>query len=263
MFRPPAGFTFPDYLDLKADNEWLVVCTQSCSVCSANFANEPLVEVIVASELQQYNPNHSDAKGRSNHSFHLPIKGIPNTEALFCQLGKRFFIPRVLFSSWHPEKTWLEPGVLNSFKGWLANYYMRVALPDELVRRLRHQNGIADRVNRALTMQLGDKSLNEFVSSIWINWEPDEDQAPHNFYAISLIIVCGNDESSEILNRELASLISTDASPLTIEGVIVKGLDIDVAENITLNLLSGKSRYNEFDGLSNLSERLFNLRSTT
>ena len=263
MFRPPADFTFPDYIDFKADNEWLVICTQSCSVCSANFTNEPLVEVIVASELQRYNPNHSDAKGRSNHSFHLPIKGIPNTEALFCQLGKRFFIPRVLLSSWHPERAWLEPGVLNTFKGWLANYYMRVALPDELVRRLRHKDGISDVVNRALTMQIGSTPLNEFVSSIWISWEPDEDLPSRNFYEISLIIVCDNDESREFLDRQLAPLIGTAASPLTVEGVIVSELHIDIAENIALNLLSGKSRYNEFDGLSSLSERLFNLRSTT
>jgi hypothetical protein len=262
-FRPPADFSFPGYINFQVGNEWLVVCTQSCSVCSANFTNEPLVEVIVASELQRYNPNHSDAKGKSNHSFHLPINGMPNTEALFCQLGKRFFIPRVLLSTWQPEKTWIELGVLNAFKGWLANYYMRVALPDELVRRLKLPGGIKEIVNNALTMQLDGTPLNEFVSSIWIEWRPDEDLPSHKFYELSLIIVCDNDESREFLDRQLASLIGTAASPLTIEGVIVSELHIEVAENITLNLLAGKSRYNEFDALSNLPERLFSLRSTT
>ncbi len=262
-FKPPEDFSFPGYINFQVANEWLVVCTQSCSVCSPNFTNEPLVEVIVASELKRYNPNHSDAKGRSNYSFHLPINGISNTQALLCELGKRFFIPRVHLSTWQPERTWIEPDVLDAFKGWLANYYMRVALPDELVRRLRKPGGISEIVNSALTMRLGGTPLNEFVSSIWISWKPDEDQPPHNLYEISLIIVCDNDQSREFLDRKLASLIGTASSPLTIEGVIVKELHIEVAENITLNLLAGKSRYNEFDALSNLPERLFHLRSTT
>jgi hypothetical protein len=161
-----------------------------------------------------------------------------------------------------PESAWLTPEALDSFKGWLANYYMRIALPDQLVIRLRTPGtGIRDIVKAALAQELEGHTADELTRAFWIAWSPDEDLPPNRFYEISLVVVCDTDEVKELLDRELAPLMGTPSRPFSIEGVIVSSLVIDLADNITLRDLDGKSKFGEWDDLSTMVERLQNMRT--
>ena len=43
--------------DIKlADSEFLIICTQSCTVVSSRFATDPIVEAMVIKPLAKYNP---------------------------------------------------------------------------------------------------------------------------------------------------------------------------------------------------------------
>ncbi len=46
VFRPPVDFALPVPFD--HENEWLVVCTQSCTVVSRDLAGDPHIEFLVA-----------------------------------------------------------------------------------------------------------------------------------------------------------------------------------------------------------------------
>lgn len=263
VFRPPEGAeaVLPGYLDLKPD-EWLVVCTQSCSVCSKNFDAVPLIEVIAASPIAKFNPSHGDAKGKSSHTFHLPIKGVPGAEALLCKLGRRAFIPRRLLLDWRPHGTWLPDEALNSFKGWLANYYMRIALPDRLMDRLHAEGGIRERVREFLAKELGDGRIAEDgVVAFYIKAGPDEDLPPERLYEISLVVVCEDDVTREFLDRQFGTLKGSSSSQISVKGVIVSEVLVKTADDTTLAELAGKSRLNDWDDMSPLPERLAHMQA--
>jgi hypothetical protein len=262
VFRPPeqALGILPSHLGLR-DGEWLVVCTQSCSVCSVNFDKEPLVEVVVGEPLPTYNPRHNDAQGKSSHTFHLPLKRLAGAEALVCRLGRRAFIPRSLLGQWTPERTWVEQGALDAFKGWLANYYMRVALPNELVSRIRGPDGIHATVKSALGAEVNGRRAEEGVTSFWIRWSTDEELPPERLYEISLLAACHDEDVQEFLDREFSALAGRRSQALTFNGVVVSDLQVKTVDNTTLADLKGMSRFNEWDDMSGLPERLASMRS--
>ncbi|WP_298257300.1 hypothetical protein [Bradyrhizobium sp.] len=260
IFRPSedASSLLSPYLEL-GPNEWLVVCTQTCSVCAANFDKEPLLEILVGSPLPRYNPKHVDSKGRTSHTLQLPVSGIAGVQALECLLGRRAFVPRKLFRDWKPGSPWLGKEALNAFKGWLAHYYMRIALPDELVTRLRKPEGISSKIASTFAMQRKGRNADEGVVSVYIEWSTDDELPPTRRYGISLVIVCDDDETREFMERELSGLVGRESAPISIEGVILEELVIDTVENITLTDLSGKFRFTEWDELSGWQQRLENM----
>jgi hypothetical protein len=257
MFQPAKDIAslLPSYLELQA-NEWLVVCTQSCSVCADNFDKEPLLEILVGSPLSRYNPNHVDSKGRTSHTLQTPVSGIEGVEAMECSLGRRAFIPRQLLCDLKPGIPYFTRSALAAFKAWLAHYYMRIALPDELVARLRRPEGISLKIGSVFKMKPKGRNANDGVRSIYIEWSTDEELRPGKYYGISLVIVCEDDDTKEFLERELSGLMGRPSAPISIEGVILQELWIQTIDNVTLADVSGKFRFNEWDELSHWSQRL-------
>jgi len=137
IFRPPAEFSVP--LEFDRDHEMLVVCTQSCTVVSERIETDPNIEFLVAEPVKKYNPRSAEATGKNLRRFHLSISGVPNTEALACDINRRFFVHRKACLRHPPDVNVgiLEESVRN-FAGWIARYYTRIALPDELTRRARN-----------------------------------------------------------------------------------------------------------------------------
>lgn len=258
IFRPSedASSLLSPHLEL-GPSEWLVVCTQTCSVCAADFEKEPSLEILVASPLPRYKPRHVDSKGRTSHTLQLPVSGIAGVEALECSLGRRAFIPRKLFCDWKPASPLFAKEALNAFKGWLAHYYMRIALPDELVTRLKKQpDGISSKIRSTLVKELNGRPADDGVVSVYIDWSTDDELPPTRRYGISLVIVCDDDETRKFLDSELSDLIGRKSAPISIEGVILEDLVIDTVDNVTLRDISGKFRFTEWDELSDWEQRL-------
>lgn len=216
---------------------------------------------MVATPLPKYNPGHGDAKGKNNRLFHLPIGGLQGVKALECHIGRRAFLPRERLKDWKPEQTWTKAKDSDAFKGWLANYYMRIALPGVLVDRLRGPGGISEIVEAAFAADLFGKEAQEKVSAVYILNEIEEDLPPNRAYEISLVVVCDDEEAMEFLGRQLAKLTGLEGTPLFFHKVAVKSLRIDTADNVTLAEIGGFSRFNEWDELSSLNTRLLNMRS--
>jgi len=72
-------------------------------------------------------------------------------EALECDINRRFFAPRTLCLTSAPEAgiTVSEDDARN-LAGWISRHYTRVALPNELVIRARHEKGLFEIIRSAL-----------------------------------------------------------------------------------------------------------------
>jgi hypothetical protein len=162
---------------------------------------------------------------------------------------------------WKPENTWLEQAALNAFKGWLANYYMRVALPGRLVERLRAPGGIKETVKTALENRVGGRKVADGVASFYIRWNTDEELPEDRYYSISLVAVCTDEETLQSLDRNLSALKGTRSSPLTINDILVEELIVDTTDNLTLAALGGMSRFNEWDDMSPMPDRLTSMKA--
>ena len=265
VFYPSAEMLqlLPAYMKLQPD-EWLVIATQTCSVVSDNFKKESLVEVLAARPLDNYNPKHPRAKGNENVYFHLPIHGhlsARKIKALECDLGRRAFLPRSCLASITPEKTWCELPDLNAFKGWIAHYYTRIALPDTLVRRLTIKpDGLATSIEKILKGKVGEVSLSDYVKTFYVAWSPNEEVSEDQFYEIELVVVCTDIDGANIIEPLLSEVIEGPEGKISIHKVLVSDLIVDPADNITLSDLYGKVRFNEWDRLSSPEERLRAIR---
>jgi len=267
VFRPSEELLniLPNYMQLQSD-EWLIVATQTCSIVSDSFDKERLVEVIAARRLEHYNPKHGRAKGNESIYFHLPISGHlagQETVALECDLGRRAFFPRVCLSKIEPQKTWCALADLNAFKGWIANYYTRVALPDQLVKRLRLEpSGLVTQITRKLKERLNGCLVADGVKSFYISWRPDEELPEDRLYEIELIVACNDAEVAEILEEHISRITTGSSGPLSIERVLLSDFIVQPIDNITLDQIVGKFRFNEWDTMSSLPKRLESVRDT-
>jgi len=242
--------------------EWLVVCTQTCSMCSEDFTAEPMAEIMVATPLQKFNSKHNDAMGKNNKCLHVPVASLPGLEGLACHIGRRTFMSRSTIAGWVPSKAWMAEEVEKSFRGWLAHHYMRISLPDKLVERLKEPDGVRDIINAALEGDVLGKPSAEGVASFYVSSKPDHDLPPDQPYQMELLVACKNEETREFLTRVLSDLHAAKKKDLSVKGVVITRLDIETEDNITLSALEGMHRFNEWDTLSLLPERLASIEKT-
>ena len=52
---------------------FLSLCTQSCTVVSPRFATDPIVEAMVVKLLAKYNPKTFEATGKNQRKLHLEV----------------------------------------------------------------------------------------------------------------------------------------------------------------------------------------------
>ncbi len=264
IFRPAVdkALELPAQLNFNPTAEWLVVCTQTCSLCAENVSAEPDAEVMVATALNKLAPRHDNAMGKNNKCLHVPVGGLPDCEGLACHMGRRAFIPKAVLAQMKPSSVWMTDVVAKAFRGWLAHHYIRVSLPDRLVERLKRAGGIREIVLDVLRANVGDKPCAEGVATFFIDWEPDEDISADKGYFIRLLVACKDEETREFMTNALSDLHATRRKGLSVEGVVVRELEVDTEDNITLTQLELMHRFNEWDELSPLPERLASIEKS-
>ena len=257
-FRPPAGFPIDKSYD--AVTEWLIVCTQSCSVVSDSLEKNPAIEVVAAKTLDTFNPKSQEARGKNVRHFQLPVSGILGVKAFQCDINRRFAIPREALLRFTPED-----GVIvsaedaRSLAGWIARYYTRIALPNELVRRLQDRRGLFEIVKKALEKKMSDdKPLHSGINGIFIRWEPDAELAPRfasstDLYRIDLIFLCEEAEAETLLEQSLQSELERFTDDGGHDGIYLMW-DSKRTSTTFVSEIAAYSRLSEWDYLSNLAE---------
>lgn len=251
VFRPPVSLALPVPFD--RENEFLVVCTQSCTVVSRDLAGDPHIEFLVAKPTAPYRTNSPEATGKTLRRFHLPVSGLANMPALECDINRRFFVPRTLCLVHPPESgiTVSEDDARN-LAGWISRYYTRVALPNELVIRAKT---MFETIKTALkkSMKSGER-LSNSIDKILVRWSPDSElQLQGGLYQLDILFLCA-DEAADL---RLNSLLEAKLKPFTEEGGH-DGIKLTYANTVRsetfLSQLDGYTRLSEWDYLSNLGD---------
>jgi hypothetical protein len=250
IYRPPENFVVPVQFDRS--EEVLVVCTQSCTVVSNRIEADPYIEFLVAEPVKKYNPRSTEATGKNLRRFHLPISGIPNAEAITCDINRRFLADRKMCIQHQPDVDVkvLEESARN-FAGWIARYYTRIALPDELTQRAK--KGLYTYIKNALDEKsaTGEKLFNS-IDKIYIDWSPNSD-LQGDFYRVHILFLCA-DADADI---RLGSLLEIPLSPFT-HGDGQDGIKLEYENKVKsetfVSELDGYKRLSEWDYLSNLGD---------
>ena len=247
--RPPADLAIPVSID--REKEWLVVCTQSCTVVSPNLVNDPHIEFIVAKPIGSYKPNSQEASGKTIRRFHLPIAGHPGVAALDCDINRRFVAPRSLCLTSTPDAgITVSEEASRNLAGWISRYYTRVALPNELVIRA---GKLFDIIKAALKKNTkdGDK-LFESIDKIFVQWKPDS-ELQAGLYEVNLLFLCADGEADLLLD----TLLEAKLKPFTEESGC-DGIKLTYANTVRsetyISQLDGYRRLSEWDYLSNLGD---------
>lgn len=256
-FQVPASLQIDAAYD--AVTEWLVICTQSCTVVSPSLENDPAVEVVIGKILGTFNPKSREATGRNVRRFQFPVTGIPGVEAFECNINRRFSFPREKLLQFRPPE-----GVMVSAKdaknlaGWISRYYTRIALPDELVRRSKIKGGLFDRVRKALNQKMDDgEPVYTAIDGIFIRWEPGAEPArlsyPSDPYRLDLIFLCERGEADTLLGESLTRDLEQFTDDAGHDGLEVM-FDTRQTSQTFVSELSAYNRLSEWDYFSNLAD---------
>jgi hypothetical protein len=252
IFRPPADFHLDPRIAFKHEQEWLIVCTQSCSVCSMRFDADPVVEVAAATPQSKFNARSPEAKGKNARRLMLPLSGSDALSAIVCDVNRRTFIERRCFLQWRPNASIrLSESARKTFQGWLARYYTRIALPNSLVTRLATKGGLFDQVRAAMGSDQ-DNPLHLGIPGIYVRWKPDEEVSDTEVYTFSLLLACDDETTQRCITERLEDALQPFRAAGGSHGIFLANLDVETTDGITLKHANEYQRLSEWDELSEL-----------
>jgi hypothetical protein len=244
IFRPNATLPYHEV------DVFFVVFTQSCSVVSPSITRDPFVEIGIGRPLAKFQSKCQQARGRDVRKYHLPING-PDFEALEIDINSRQFVNRELLLGIEHSGLTVSDQARRDFAGWIARYYFRIALPNELVARLRIL--ILEKLKQFLESKDGNPPAqrHEQVAGIWIRYSPDEELPKSKDYDVSFLILCDEPEIAEDYDRKLLDLFGSQS--LSVDGITFN-FDVSPSGEIMLTDLNGWIRFTDWDYLSGMGD---------
>jgi hypothetical protein len=121
-----------------ADDDAVIVISQSCDLVNDDLIEEPFAEILLAHPLPgSADGNYMYLRNPRRLHFHLQIDG--QRRAYTAWIWDRYRLPREFLAQWRPDDTrgLLDQDEQNVLVSWLAARYERTALPDELQRRFK------------------------------------------------------------------------------------------------------------------------------
>lgn len=189
--------------------EYWIMASQTCNIYNNDFERIPVVELVAAKKIDACEPGF--VKGDNPRVLHVEALSIGETLPLEVDIQKRIWIPRHLLvkmpmpvfrlrdeplegKSEQKNRKWND-----TFSGWLARSYTRVALPDDFNRAIRVAR-IEDAIQKKLLKQPDD------IYGIYfsINSDSDEDwsgalgEMPPP-YLLEIMVVVEEDVDPEII----------------------------------------------------------------
>jgi hypothetical protein len=238
------------------DGEFLVLCTQSCTVVSSRFATDPIVEAMGVKLLPKYNPRAFEATGKNQRKLHIEVIGSSQFKCIECDINRRFFFDRHHLLNINPLQE-LEIGVEGSTKlaGWLARSYTRIALPNLLVERVKPEllTLILKCLDEKQTNgQNKGSPIHESVSFIYLDWQPRHDVT--DLFELKFIFLCSDAQTEEMLENSLLEKLEPYQAQEGKHGVKISSIICRTPNTTFITDLNGYERYSEWDFLSELGE---------
>lgn len=244
-------FKQKELLPDRKDDTYFIVCTQSCSVVSSYLQKDPFLEIASAKVLLLFDPKCPQARGKDVRKFHIPITGA-SFKALEIDVNSRQFIAREQLLNMNHAGLGIADEKIRDFAGWLARYYSRIALPDELGVRLRKTIFVQLKKFLEATSGRAPAQVYDGISSIWIQYAPDSELGDGQEYTVRLLFICDDASIAENFDRALLAVFGGQQS-LVIDGISFH-FEFNTPDEMRLSDLQNWQRLSEWDYLSSLGD---------
>ena len=211
---------------------------------------------MVVKLLPKYNPRAFEATGKNQRKLHIEVIGSSEFKCIECDINRRFFFDRHHLLNINPLQEF-EIGMEGSTKlaGWLGRSYIRIALPNLLVERVKPEllTLILKCLDEKQTHgQNKGSPIHESVSFIYLDWQPRSDIA--DLFELKFIFLCSDAHTEEMLERSLLEKLESYQDEAGKHGVRISNIICRTPNTTFLTDLNGYERYSEWDFLSELGE---------
>lgn len=251
----------PGYMFSEAGSDWLMVCTQSCSVCSDDHVREPNVEIMAVTLIPELLPSHKQARsGAMVRELIIRVQGSGVAEAVSCDISRRTFIARSKLLPLTPHAAAVVPDDVMSFQGWMARFYARLALPTELGWRLR-TSGLLDAMRKLLKGKTADGAeVHLGIDRFYVRCPEAAELPSSEPYPMDIMIVCVDDATREHVDRAIQGLPMLAPEMMSRHGITMEVPDVKVLDEVTLKDIRGYSRLSDWDALSGMADFAASMR---
>lgn len=229
---------------LLADDDAVIVISQSCDLVHGDFTQEPFAEILIAHRLPKP-PDGALMYLRNPRRLHFYLQAHEQKQAYAAWIWDRYRLPRQFFAEWPPDdKRLLDQDELDVLVSWLAARYERTALPDELQRRLKSPK-VQDKLKKAV------KPLKE-ISALFVECS-DQEFSADEVYQLRVKLVMPKkyydqpdrrQAAEQLKVRLAAALEQCPGVALEEEPELVSELEFTLHDARTLR------RWNDFDYVS-------------
>lgn len=239
-----------------SDNEFLIICTQSCSLVSRRFDVDPYAEAMVVKLIGEYNPRSQEATGKNQRKLQIKLLDDPKYKCIECDINKRFMFNRKRLLEMRPSKELnLEENAGDKFAGWYGRSITRTALPDLLVERMGNLSKI---IKKCLEKKFYDDQgilspIHESVPYQYIDWQPRKEK-PEGLFTLRFFFLCANPETEENLDKELTEKLSSYRSEEGKDDLKIMEIVCKTDDSTFVRDLYPYEKLSDLDYLSDLGE---------
>ena len=241
----PAG-VLESQFDGKAPTHW-VLASHSCTVHARTFDDAPLVEWIAVKVKKKPFAKHLNAINPRVLQLQVTERQI-----LELKIHRRVWTSRAILPTLpRNSDITLSDELRGIFSYWLAHAYNRIAMPDELVNRLKAEHGEDGMKGVALMVDGFLEKNNHMLASAWVSFYPTwEIKDPAEPYEVLFRFLTKREFSRQYaeLNAELNQLLGV-ARALS-QGLVFGGAQVTVLQDFTMLDAEEYVRYNLYDWLS-------------
>ena len=195
----------------------------------------------------------------SSALLQVSVGGLEGYAGLEVDVGRRAFLSKKAFERQKPTSIMFPDESLKLFQGWMSRYYSRVALPEELVKRLRagkKNNSIHERVEAALKQNILSRERHrrayEDVHRIYVYCDKMVELPRSESYHLTLLFVCTHKDAMKHLSEALAGLaFGVRGRPNDI-GIVMSEPEVLMSDDVTLDHVKDMWWMTAWDNISGL-----------
>ena len=238
------------------EDEFLIICTQSCTLVSKRFEVDPYAEAMIVKLVNEYNPRSQEATGKNQRKLHIKLLNHSKYKCIECDINKRFLFDRKRLLEMHPSREFiLEADAGDKLAGWYGRSITRIALPDLLVERM---GDISKTIKKCLEKKCYDDQenlspLHESVLYNYIDWQPREGD-PDTLFLLRFFFLCSTPECEENLDQELLEKLKSYQCEDGKNGVKIVEISCKTDDSTFVRDLHQYERLSDLDYLSDLGE---------
>jgi hypothetical protein len=257
----PRGFlntiTIAEDIVTLEDDEFLIICTQSCTLVSRRFEVDPYAEAMIVKLVNEYNPRSQEATGKNQRKLRIKLINHSKYKCIECDINKRFSFNRKRLLEMHPSKEFiLEEDAGDKLAGWYGRSITRIALPDLLVERM---GDISKTIKKCLEKEFNDDQgnyspLHESVLYNYIDWQPRKGGNPDTLFLLRFIFLCSTPECEENLDQILTEKLKFYQCESGKDGVKIVEISCKTDDSTFVRDLHQYERLSDLDYLSDLGE---------